>query len=357
MRKPILHQYIAGAAPGDAITDCALLLRRWLREAGYRSEIFAESIHPAMEKEVRPYLTYHPAGPGEMLILHHSIGSEGVNALLTMDIRFLMVYHNVSPPAFFSKIDPELAKQLRIGREQLHALRERTVLALGVSAYNERELRDLGYGATDVLPIVLDLTRYDFDPNPALLARYRTPAPNLLFVGRLVPNKRIEDLIKLLYYYRRVVSNARLFLVGTPWMPAYTDWLHELTNELALQEAVIFAGHVPQRDLVTYYHLADLYVSMSEHEGFGKPFIESMHMDLPVLAYAAAAVPETLGGAGVLVRYKDFEAIAELIQILLQDNALRARVLARQRQRVRDFLEPQVRQKWQEITLFLREGP
>ncbi len=352
MGKPV-HQFIVGASPGDAITDYALLLQRWLREDGFRSEVFAESVDPDLAKEVHTYLRYRPSHPGEMVILHHSIGTALVDGLLSLDVRFLLVYHNVTPPEFLLDTDPVLAGQLLKGQEQLALLRERTVLGLAASPYNEAELKRMGFAPTGVLPNMLDESQYKLDSNPDLLAHYRGKEPLLLFVGRLAPNKRQEDLIKLLHYYRRIEPSAHLLLVGTPWVPAYADWLQEMAQELGLGEAVVFTGHVSQRDMVTYYRLADLYVSMSEHEGFGKPLIESMCLGLPVLAYAGTAVPGTMGGSGVLFREKRHEALAELVDILVKDNALRQRIIARQRERAKAFLEPEVRRMWR---VFLREA-
>jgi glycosyltransferase involved in cell wall biosynthesis len=160
-------------------------------------------------------------------------------------------------------------------------------------------------------------------------------------------------LIKLLWYYRRIDPEARLFLVGPPWVPSYAEWLQELAEMLGLADAVVFTGHVSQQDLVTYYRLADIYVSMSEHEGFGKPLIESMYFGIPVLAYAAAGVPETMGGTGVLFREKDYEALAELVDMFIKDEALRNRIIARER--VKEFLEPLVQQKWEQYLHFAME--
>jgi len=349
MRKQkVFHQMVIGTTPGDAITDQALVIQRWLREAGFQSEIYAESIHPSLLGKVKSYRDYRPSWPGELVILHHSIGSDLVEYLLGQDVRFLIIYHNVTPPEFFQPFDPFLASQVRRGKEQLHHLRQRTVLALGDSSFNESELHQVGYVQTGVLPIVLDPAQYDLEPHPDLLARYQGSGVKLLFVGRLVPNKRQEDLIKLLWYYRRIDPKARLFLVGSPWVPSYAEWLQELAEMLGLAEAVVFAGHVSQRDLVTYYRLADIYVSMSEHEGFGKPLIESMYFGLPVLAYAAAGVPETMGGAGVLFREKDYEALAELVDIIVKDGVLRNRIVVWERERVKEFLEPSVRQRWEQ---------
>jgi glycosyltransferase involved in cell wall biosynthesis len=342
-----LHQFIIGATPGDAITDHALVLQRWLREAGLDSEIYAESIHPSLLGKVRPYHEYRPRRVGELGILHHSIGADLVDALVDMGVCFLLIYHNITPPDFFQFTDPMLTAQVRRGKEQLERLRERTVLALGDSSFNEHELRRIGYTQTGVLPLVLDPSRYTLEPNPDLLARYRNRGSGLLFVGRIVPNKRQEDLIRLLYFYRRIDPTARLFLVGAHWAPAYVEWLQNLSTELGLEDAVIFVGHVSQADLITYYHLADVYVSMSEHEGFGKPLIESMYLGVPVVAYAAAAVPETMGGAGVLFHVKDYEVLSELVDLIVKDGALRERIITRQRERAQAFLEPNVRRRWE----------
>ncbi len=348
MTRSVLHQIIIGATVGDAITDQAFLLRRWLREMGLASEIFAEHIHPALEKEVRPAVTYRP-GPGERLVFHHSIGSPVVERLLALPVQLIVIYHNITPPEFFAAVHPGLAQEMEEGRKQLEALRSHTVLALADSPYNELDLRAAGFPQTGVLPITLDESRYNLPSNPGLLALFQDGGPRLLFVGRAVPNKKQEDLIKLLYFYRRIEPTARLILAGEGWLPAYDRWLRDLAHDLGLDDAVIFTGHVSQQDLVTYYRLADVYVSMSEHEGFGKPLIESMYFDVPVVAYKAAAVPYTLGGAGVLVRHKDYEAIAELIHLICTDPALRERLLAGQRRRVQDFLEPHVKKQWQEI--------
>ena len=164
-------------------------------------------------------------------------------------------------------------------------------------------------------------------------------------MGRITPNKRQEDLVKLLFYYRRLQPEARLVLVGQP-EEKYLIWLKRLVDRLGLTEAVTFTGRVSQQEMVTYYRAADVFISMSEHEGFGKPLIESMYFDLPVLAYASTAVPSTLGGAGVLFKRKDYEALAELLDLIIYDEDLRTNLIAGQKERVGAFLEPQVRAQW-----------
>jgi glycosyltransferase involved in cell wall biosynthesis len=274
------------------------------------------------------------------------VGSPVAEWLLGRPQRLILVYHNVTPARFFDRLSPALARQMALGRVQLVALRPRAELALADSPYNERELREAGYAETGVLPIVLDAGQYALPSNEELMARYREAGPVLLFVGRLVPNKKQEDLIRLLYCYRRIEPQAQLLLVGAPWLATYERALREYARALGLADAVTVLGRVSQQDLVTCYRLAAAYVSMSEHEGFGKPLIESMYLELPVLAYAAGAVPDTLGGAGILFRHKHYEALAEMLDIMRTDDNLRRRIIARQWARVEAFSESSVRAKW-----------
>lgn len=348
MKQRALHQFLNGAAPGDAITDQALLIQRWTRELGYDSQLFAEHIHPAMADQVRRFDTYRPEADETHVIYHHAIGSDTVAMLQSLSLNVIVVYHNITPPDFYAETNPQLARQLEEGQAQLKILRSFTSLALADSAYNELDLIQGGFDRTGVLPIALADENYDFPSAPDLVSKYARTGPLLLFLGRLAPNKKQEDLIKLMYYYRRIRPDARLLLVGDPWSPEYVAWMKQLAATLGISEGVEFVGHVTQAQMITYFRLADLYVSMSEHEGFGKPLIEGMHLGLPVLAYATTAVPYTMGEAGVLFHHKHFPALAELVDILISDDPLRTRIIARQRAHAHAFLESQVRKTWAE---------
>lgn len=346
MAERVLHQFTEGAYTGDAVSDQAFLIQRWLRELGFESELYVERIQPELAGRVRPAGDYRPRPSETCLIHHHAVGSIVAGRLMEIGLPQILIYHNITPPEFFEKTDPALADGLRRGRQQLAQMRPQTRLGLGDSAYNESELSALGYAPTGVLPIVLDESRFDAPSNEALLAECDSGRPLLLFVGRFMPNKRQEDLIKLLYYLRRIRPAARLVLVGNTSNREYVDWQRALARDLGLEAAVRITGHVSHEDMITYYRTADLYVSMSEHEGFGKPLIESMYAGLPVLAFASSAVPDTLGGAGVLFHRKDYEALAELIVLLMEDETLRRRVIERQSSRVHSFLEPRVREQF-----------
>lgn len=337
-----LHQFLTGATAGDAITDHALLLRGWLRRLGFESHLFAQHIHASMAAEVRPLAAYRPARDGRLAIYHHSIGSDVADFLRQNRITLILIHHNVTPPEFFARINPAWVQLAQLGQAQLRALQPQTMLALADSAYNELELHEAGYVHTAVLPITLDEAQLNLPDNDELAAEWQGKRPLLLFVGRLAPNKKQEDLVKLLYYYRRIQPQAHLALLGDRWDLKYDLWVEELAADLGLGQAVTLTGKVSQQDMVTTYRAADLYVSMSEHEGFGKPFIESMYLGLPILAYASTSVPYTLGQAGVQFRQKDYARLAELVDILVTNQPLRQRLVAGQRERVQDFRETAV---------------
>ena len=346
--KATLHQITNAAVAGDAITDQVLAIRRWLREMGYTSNIYSVHSHVELMSEVKPLGRYRPGREERFLIYHHGTGSDAVELLAEWKLPLILIYHNITPPEFYQDVDPALAGQLIAGRSQLETLRELTSLALGDSHYSIEELAALGYENTGVLPIFLNEAEYDLPSNPTIVERFGE-VPVILFVGRLAPNKKQEDLIKLLYFFRRVRPEAELVLVGSIHHRDYRAWLEELCRTLELEETVHFPGHVSQQDMVTYYRVADLYVSMSEHEGFGKPLIESMYLGLPLMAFASSAIPFTMGDAGVLFHRKELEALAELAGILVSDQALRERIIARQRERVQDFLEPSVKGQLQQV--------
>ena len=348
MSKKILHQFVESIAVGDATSDHVFLLRDWLREAGFVSEIYTmHCIDEKLTGETTPYTSYRPTMPNELIIFHHAIGSDVLDYIIDQAYPIILIYHNVTPPEFFATTNPALTRQLVRGLEQLKRAKPLTRLALSDSAFSEGELQAQGFPNTGVLPIVLDERPYTIPINQTLQNQLQQRGPMLLFVGRLAPNKKQEDLIKLLYFYRRIQPDAHLVLVGSLHGKEYVTWLQAFAEKLGVADAVTMTGHVSQQDMVTYYKTADLFVSMSEHEGFGKPLIESMYLGLPVMGYGVTAVPHTLGSAGILFHQKDFEALAELTDILIQDTTLRTNIIAKQKQHVQIFLEPYVRNQWQ----------
>jgi glycosyltransferase involved in cell wall biosynthesis len=241
------------------------------------------------------------------------------------------IYHNITPAPFFLGFHPHLAGLCHHGRRELAAFAPRTELALGDSEYNRRELEAAGFHKTGVLPIVLDLGLFDRPASPVVRRLYDDGRTNILFVGRIIPNKRIEDLVRVFAAYQRWVDpRSRLLLVGDHrGFERYFDRLRELVSELRLDE-VVFTGQVDDDELYAYYRDADVFLCLSEHEGFCVPLQEAMHFGVPVVALDAGAVRETLHGGGVLLSDKRPAEVAELLGRLRQDEGLRREVLATQ---------------------------
>jgi glycosyltransferase involved in cell wall biosynthesis len=347
----IVHQWVPSAHAGDAVGDQTLVLRTLLRALGHTSDIFAINIDPALEDEVRPW-TGADARAADVTIFHFASPSEMSAAFGTLSRGRVLQYHNVTPAPFLAPFDQDLARLAARARAELGALASRTDLAVAPSDYSRRELQALGFTRTAVLPLIVDPTRLrQAERVPALEWILQDGLTNILFVGRIAPNKKIEDHIRLAEQYKRYVdAEYRFIFVGrTDAVPAYFEMIQGLISTYRmLPERFLFPGAVPETELAAYYRNAHAYVSLSEHEGFCVPLVEAMAMDVPVLAYAAAAVPETLGGEGVSFAPKDLEYAAELLGALIYDEPFRAGVIDGQRRRVRDFgrlaVEPALRQ-------------
>lgn len=358
-RPAAVHQFVVGATPGDAIYDQAVMLRAWLRDLGHQSEIFAHTLHPTVVGKI-PHFTRYRQGRrrSDLLIFHYSIGSEISDYVRGAKNRVLMIYHNVTPPELLREVDPQMRTLVKQGRDELGSFRHVVPLALADSEFNRMDLEAAGYQRTGVLPIVLDEAGYTIPSDPTLQSTLASHGPNILFLGRIAPNKRQEDVIKAFYYYHLIEPTAQLHLVGTIWRPAetYFHWLRTLVKQLDLDDCVHFSDHVSLQQMVTYYRRADLFLCMSEHEGFGKPLIESMFFDVPILAHSAAAIPYTLGDAGILVHKKIYPVVAELMHLLISDRSLRERIVAGQRRRYEDFRPERVKAQFKDVVVELMES-
>jgi L-malate glycosyltransferase len=342
----IINQWVPAAHKGDAIGDSARRVRSMLREIGHESELYALTIDDALAGEVRPFVDAS-SKHADITIFHYALPSPMTDAFGSLDHRRVLQYHNVTPAEFFAPYDPALFRLATLGRTELATLADRTDLALGDSEYNRKELESIGFRRTGVFPIAVDTARVTQKADrPALDELLDDGLVNFLFVGRIAPNKKIEDHIRLAEVYKRYVdAYYRFIFVGRyDVVPQYYSMIRGLMSEFRLlNDRFVFTGPVPDEELAVYYRHAAVYISMSEHEGFCVPLIEAMAADVPVLAYAAAAVPDTLGGAGVQFSPKDLEVTAELLGALAFDDDLRSRVIAGQRRRLADFGDTRVR--------------
>ena len=339
-----IHQVLATLGYGDAIGHEVLGIQRVLQGAGYRSEIFVETADDRLQPLTRDYRELIDVSRPDNLLLHHfSLGSKASRTAYALPDRMALIYHNITPPEYFVGVHRTLARQCFRGRRELKAYAGRCDLALGDSEFNRRDLETLGFPRTAVLPVVPDFSHLERTPNALVAREFDDGWTNVLFVGRMIANKKIEDLVRFFHAYQTFFNpRSRLLLVGEQsGFERYVAALHQLAAALGAGH-VHFIGHVSDEELVAFYDVADIFLCASEHEGFCVPIIEAFSRQIPVIAYAATAVPATMDGAGVLFDDKEPMHVAALIDAVvsnlsLQDAIVAAQLAAVGRLRSRDF--------------------
>jgi glycosyltransferase involved in cell wall biosynthesis len=350
MTRPAVHQVLATLGYGDAIGHEVLGIRRALRGAGYESEIFVETADPRLEHLTKDFRELLASSHPDNLLLHHfSIGSKASRIAFALPDRMALIYHNITPPEYFVGVHDLLVELCYLGRRELAAYVSRCELALGDSEFNRAELEAIGFPHTGVLPVVPDFSHLDGAADPFVARDFDDEWVNLLFVGRVIPNKRIEDLVTIFHAYKTCFNaRSRLLVVGSHGgFEKYLAMLHGIIGRLGVKD-VYLTGHVTNAELVAYYDVADLFLCASEHEGFCVPIAEAFYARVPVVARAATAVPATMDGAGVLYEGRDPAHVAAIVDAITSDRSLSDRIVEGQdealaRLRGRDFTGTLVR--------------
>jgi glycosyltransferase involved in cell wall biosynthesis len=331
-----VHQIVPRMDAGDAVSNQAI--HRLVTEWGFESRIYANGMDEFGKRVASYDHTYNEfAGEeSDLLIYHYSIYCGNYRHYVESRNRKVLIYHNITPAEFYERFYPAAADLCRMGRDLIPQLAT-CDLALGDSDFNRRELVEAGFPAekTGVLPINPPLDKLDsVEEDEEFSRRLQDGKTNLLFVGRIVPNKKVEDILKLFYCYHRGINAASRLVVAGSLLNTYYSALLSLARRMGVDDRVHFLGKISDSRLKSCYLHSHYYVSMSEHEGFCVPLLEAFHFDLPVLAYAAGAVPETMGGAGILFNAKDYPLLAELVDRMERDVLLRERTIAAQRERL-----------------------
>jgi L-malate glycosyltransferase len=329
-----VDQVIPSLASRDAIGVHTVNLRDGLRGAGIDSDIFYGSVTPDVTHEGRPVTELGRSGRDRWLLYQSSIGSPVYDIFAARTEPKLVNYHNITPAHLLRDWEPNVAYEVALGRTQLARLGPQSRLAVADSAFNESELRALGYGDTAVVPLLIDMHRKSEAPDPAMAAalgqrKAKAGGADLIFVGKVSPHKAPHDLVKMLAVVRRLYDPAaRLHLVGSPLGETYEPALRAFVTELGLEDAVNFAGSVSEAELEAYLQAADVFVCASDHEGFCVPLAEAMGHGIPVVAYGVTAVPETVGDAGLLLADKSPVRFAAAVGRVLSDAPLRRHLSA-----------------------------
>lgn len=331
-RAPRVHQILATLGYGDAIGNEVLGINRALRRAGYDSEIIVETADPRLEDLTVDYRDIVDDIDEQDLLIHHfSLGSRASRTAFALPSRMALIYHNITPPEYFLGVHDQLVRQCYHGRRELLPYRTRCDIALGDSEFNRQELETLGFPRTAVLPVVPDFTHLDVTPDSRVVDEYDDEWTNILFVGRVIPNKRPDNVIRFFHAYKTLYNpRARLILAGSyGGFDSYLARLHALVRALGVEDVHIL-GQVSNEELTALYDVADLFLCASEHEGFCVPLIEAFHKRVPVMALAATAVPATMDGGGVLYETTEPGSVAAIMQRVLESSAVQDEILARQ---------------------------
>lgn len=347
-----IHQFVPTFEP-SAVGNHMVRVRTALRDKGFESEIFAEFRRGAFENDGVVHSDYgsrYPARADDILIYHMAIGSHVADFLDQRPERLALYHHNMTPVELYQPWEPGVTYGMVWGRSQLKTLATRAALGFSPSEFNRRELEVLDYRQTTVAPLLVDFDSFNHSVDEAtlerLLANKETGGADWLFVGWIAPHKCQHDIIRAFSMYRQVYDpHARLHLIGRVSAQTYLDACQSLVAELGQQDNVIFHGAVSDGDLGAHYRAADVLVSMSEHEGVGIPLLEAMHYRVPVIAHAAAAVPETVADAGILVADKRPAKVAAAVNRVLTDQALRQALVARGAARLEHYSLPRSRER------------
>ena len=343
---------------GDAVSNDTIALRDALLQMGYETAIYAENIDPRLPKGTAKKVKYMPPlGKDDVILYHLSTGTELNYKVAKYQTKKILVYHSVTPPEFFLPYSQAAAQLCQYGLDGAKYLADKMDYCLADSEFNKNDLLEMGYQCpVDVLPILIAFEDYKKAPSRKVLRKYRTEGTNILFTGRIFPNKRQEDVIAAFYHYKKYYDpKARLFLVGSyAGMESYYAKLWSYVEELGVQD-VYFTGHIKFDEILAYYHLADVFLCTSEHEGFCVPLVEAMYFQVPVIAYDCAAIGGTLGGSGLLVSDKDPLLLAGAVNRLRTDDELRNAILENQKIRLQSFEQSRVKAQFVDyLTGFLK---
>ncbi len=336
---------------GDAIGNDTLALKGAIRDMGYETEVYAENIDKRL-----------PAGSGldisklsglkkdDIILYHKSTGTDLTFKIDEFKCRRIMVYHNITPPEFFRPYSPAATALTEYGYKGVEYLKNKVEYCLADSSYNRSDLLRMGYTCPiDVRPILIRFEDYKQTPDEETIRKYSDGKKNLIFVGRIAPNKKQEDVIRAFYHYKKLNPESRLILVGSySGMENYYNRLVKYSAALGLKDDVVFTGHIKFSAILAFYRIADVFVCMSAHEGFCVPLAEAMFFDVPIVALDTSAISDTLGGSGFLVDDNDPVFVSRVIDRVLNDEALRNELISGQRRRLEDFSYEKIRDTFTE---------
>lgn len=335
-----IYQIVPTLVCGDAVGNDTLAIKHLIEDMGFETDIFAENIAQVLYGKEAHHINEMPVlNKDDIIIYHLAIGSELNYKICKLKCRIIVIYHNITPPSFFANYNQIAYIATKAGLDGMRYLSDKVEYCFADSEFNKQDLIKAGYKCPiDVLPILIPFEDYEQAPSKAVLNKYADSRTNLLFTGRIAPNKKVENVIRTFYMYKKYYDKtARLFLVGSyNEGELYYRELRKYVDELKLDD-VIFTGHIKFDEILAYYNLADTYICMSEHEGFCVPLVEAMYFKIPIVAYDKCAIKYTLGGSGFLLDGNDPLITAGVVHKINTDSDLRTALISGQKERLKHF--------------------
>lgn len=340
-------QMLPTLAFGDAIGNDVITIDEALKQFGYEAEIYAANIDPRLSEDIAKTTEEYKCQTDDVIFYHLSTGHDLNYQITEYPCRRIIMYHNITPAKYFHKYNVDAEKSCRDGYRAAKYLASKTDLCIADSGYNKQDLIDMGYTCPiDVLPILIAFEDFKKKPSAAVINRYDDDWVNIVFTGRVVPNKCPQDVIAAFAYYKKYINpKSRLFLVGKNDLSvSYRTKLENYIKALDVKDIHI-TGQVGFDEILAYYRIADIFLCMSEHEGFCVPLVEAMYFGVPVIAYDSSAISDTLGGSGLLLQEKDPAVVAEAINLVVTDQALKAQIIKGQQQRLAFFEHDRIKEQ------------
>ncbi|MCI1268616.1 MAG: glycosyltransferase [Ruminococcus sp.] len=331
---------------GDAVGNDTIALKGAIRNMGFKTSIYAENVDARLPKNTGENISkLKGVSKDDVIIYHKSTGTDLSFKIPEYKCRKIMIYHNITPSEFFRPYNSIAVSLTEYGLEGVKYLSDKVDYCLADSSFNKSELIKAGYKCPiDVRPILIPFDDYKKKPDEEIVRKFSSDGyVNIIFVGRIAPNKKHENIIRAFCQYKKINPKSRLFLVGSySGMENYYERLLKYVKALELDD-VYFTGHIKFNQILAYYRIADIFLCMSEHEGFCVPLVEAMFFNVPIIAYDTSAISDTLGGSGILINDNDPLFTAMLIDKLVNDDILRSRVIEKQKSRLEDFRYEKIR--------------
>lgn len=337
-----IYQVLVTLQRGDAIGNHAMLLADLLRKHGYQVETYAYNIGKGFSgKQDHVYdLRKIPQPKQNDLVLYHLCEASPFNRLIqTWKCKKIAIYHNVTPPHFFAWLDQGVAAHQKESLKEVASLKNTFDQIIADSPFNKQELIRMGFPEEKIvtIPIMIQFSDYAQQPDEKTIETWKDGRTNILFVGRVAPNKKQEDIIRgFAWYKKHIDTQARLILIGSAFSETYLYYLKEYIAALGVED-VVFPGHISFQEILGFYRSADVFLCMSEHEGFCAPLIEAMFFHVPIVAYDSTAIASTLGNGGILLKQKNPVLVGKTIELLMKDQQLREQVIEEEKERIELF--------------------